>query len=378
MKKMTVISIPLSLFLAHSNIFSEDLNSKDKNHYFKRTYFTNGTETVIALQKRFDTLLQRTNYESFDFGYKIQLKDFKNSMTLHPKDLPPTHVSLAGYYFKSGDRIETKGNSRCTLEINESLLITLGEKSSIAFHYSKKSLTITVKKGNVQVKSIKKLEDLNIQFETSDIIIPITDNRFVISYAKSNGTSIINSSADFNGISQADLTLSIECISGKITHVNQKELRVMATRNSHYQIIKEELNWNYQKKSKKTFQNYSDNLHLPIKLNEKINALLRKDKNLPTSINEEIRKAVFKEVNSAVTIDEQNIIIALGIENLKKPYQNKQQMLKQKKQLEFNKKEAEFKRIHKQMTDKADKLKALELEYLKQAEEAEKKAKQSK
>lgn len=371
MKKTIALSIPLCLLLSQGNLIANDTN-----RYFKRTYFTNGTETVIALQKRFDTLLQRSNDKSFEFGYKIQLKEFKNSMILLPKDLPPTHVSLSGYYLKNGDQLETKENSRCTIKINEVLDLTLGEKTAVSFRYSKKSLTIEVHKGNIQVKSIKKLGNLNIQFETSDIIIPITENRFVISFSKANGTSIINSGLAISGISQFDFTKSIECASDKVTHINQQEISAISTRSSHYAIIKEELDWTYNKVPKKSIQDFSEKIFLPVKLEDKINSLLKKNKDISTSIHKEVKNAIFKKEDSNITLDEKDLIATLSINKLKKPFQEKQRLLDQEKQLEFDKRDANFRRVQKQMREKAIKLKALELEYLKQAEEAERKANQ--
>lgn len=365
-------SLPLYSFILSTSAFwyfSTSSYCEDSSTTPKESlYFTNGKFTVNEIEKYPDFLLARNGINSEN----LKVNQMRNSVFIVPTNGPQIPVHASGFILLSTDRLKTGVDSRVNLMISSKVQMTLGEKTSVLFYQKQNKQYFKIESGNIRLIATELSNENKIYLETNEFKCEINKGDFAISVAKESGSSIYIQSGELAVETGNPSTLPL--VKGEIlTQIKGTELKRSKINHTHIEFVEDNLNTNFNQTNK------------GINLNDLVNSILVAPKPLiaklaSTNTDEKASAQLFDEVASFVYQNKAMPRISRGeaqaVARIIISYGKDLSALKipDSANGEGNR-EDYLKELQNQMLLKAEKLKDLEEQFLREAEEAEKKAK---
>lgn len=330
-------------------------------------YFTNGKFTVIDTEKYPDFLFARSGIKK-----TIMIIDkMRNSVYLVPNNGPQIPIHAKGFELQHLDRLKTGVDSRVQLMITPKIQITLGEKTTVLFYQKQNKFYFKVEVGNARISASEITAENKYFLETNEFFSEINIGDFVCSVSKTEGSTLFSIIGDLpvEVIRKTSLILVSNDI---VTQTKSAELKRSKLNNHHKVFVEDELNFNFISTNQ------------GVSLNELVSSILAAPKDLLTrlssgSSDEKGNAQLFDEVATYIYQSKSMSLISRGeaqaVARIIISYGKNLNSLKLAEPNGEGNNDDYLKELQNQMLLKANKLKELEEQLLREAAEAEAKAK---
>ena len=332
-------------------------------------YFTNGKFTVIEFEKYQDFLYARNGINKLN----LKIEKIRNDVFISPSNGPQIPIHVGGFELLSLDKLKTGLDSRVILMITPKIQMTLGEKTIVQFYQKQNKFYFKLETGNIRISATELSPDNKYYFETAENITEISKGDFVASASKTEGTSMFTLSGSLFICLQKDYSISQTINLGDIFTLSKTgETKLSKTNIIHQNFVNDELNFNFTTTDKNVsiFDLLNNITSSQQSLLTKLSNNNQSDKESAQLFDDVTRFIYQDKLGPKISRAEAQAMARMIIFNGKDLTSNKA----------INSKEEDnhsdyLKELQSQMLIKANKLKELEEQLLRESKEAELKAK---